>query len=164
MAIKTKRPKKRRHGIPAQISGMAGVYYVAYELSRRGCIALPTNRNVAGFDMVVSSQNGLNHAFLQIKTVQNKANFWLLNRPVPDYMRNSNLAFYVFVRFDKKQDKVECFVASAKEVAKQADHHVREFYKTHSRKTEPSTWTYWWEIPKVKEAYLSRWDKLKLLK
>lgn len=158
-----KRPKRRRLGIPAQISGMAGVYHVASALSRRGYIALPTNRNVAGFDIVVSTQNGLKHAILQVKTVQAKANFWLMNRHVPDYMRKSSRALYAFVRFDKKQDRFECFIASAKDVAKQIDGYVKDWYKTHKRTTKPVAWVYCWWLPKGKEKnYLNRWDKLRL--
>lgn len=158
-----KRPKRHHFGIPSQISGMAGVYYVAYELSRRGYVALPTNRNVAGFDIVVSSQEGLNHATLQVKTLQGKGNYWPINRPVPDYMRKSDRAFYIFARFDKKQDKFECFVVPAKEVATQVNRWVREWYKTHSKTTKPDNWTYGWVLPKGKEKrYLSRWDQLDL--
>ena len=67
------RPKKEKPKIPSEISGMAGVYYVESELSRRGYIALPTNRNVAGFDMIVS--RGTKHVGLQVKTLRGKANY-----------------------------------------------------------------------------------------
>ena len=163
MVTKIKRPKKQRFGIPAQISGMAGVYYVAYELSRRSYVALPTNRNVAGFDIVASNQEGLKQVTLQVKTIQTKQNFWLINSQVPDYMRKSNHAFYIFVRFDKEQDKTECFIVSAKDVAKQIDGYIKDWYKTHGKKTKPSSWTYSWYLTKGKEKYyLNRWDKLKL--
>lgn len=163
MTKEIKRPKKQRFGIPSQISGMAGVYYVACELSRRGYIALPTNRNVAGFDIVISNQKGLNQTILQVKTLQSRANYWPINRPVPHYMENSRRAFYVFVHFDNKKDKYECFIASAKDVAKQIEGYVKEWYKKHSRSTKPENWTYGWWLQKEKEKqYLNRWDKLKL--
>lgn len=159
-----KRPKRRRHGIPAQISGIAGVYHVASELSRRGVIALPTNRNVAAFDIVASDQSGLRQAVLQVKSIQTRQNFWLLGRHVPDYMRKSSKAFYIFVRFDKKQDRPECFIASAKDVAKQNDRYVKDWYKRHKKTTKPVSWVYCWWLPKGKEKnYLNRWDKLRLV-
>jgi len=163
MADEMKRPKRQRIGIPSQISGMAGVYYVACELSRRGYIALPTNRNVAGFDIVASNQKGLNQTILQVKTLQSKANYWPINRPVPDYMENSRRAFYIFVRFDKKQDKFECFIASPKDVATQIDGYVKTWYKKHDRSIKPDNWTYGWWLPKGKEKhYLNRWDRLRI--
>ncbi len=163
MAVGTRRPKKHHYGIPAQISGMAGVYYVAYELSRRGYIALPTNRNVAGFDIIASNQKGLRHTTLQVKTLQSKGNYWPINRPVPDYMSTSSRAFYIFARFDKKQERFECFIASGKDVAEQVGGWVRAWYKTHRKTTQPDSWTYGWCLPKGKEkSYLNRWDKLKL--
>lgn len=163
MAVGTRRPKKHHFGIPGQISGMAGVYYVAYELSRRGYIALPTSRNVAGFDIIVSNQTGLRHTTLQVKTLQSKSNYWPINRPVPDYMKMSCRAFYIFARFDKKQDRFECFIASAKEVAKQIDESIGDWYKKHSKTTHPDTWTYGWWLPKGRDkSFLNRWDKLNL--
>lgn len=40
---------------PATI-GNAGVYYVCFELSLRGLIAMPTVRNTAGIDVLVSTR------------------------------------------------------------------------------------------------------------
>ena len=51
-----------------QLIGMAGVYFVASELSRRGFIALPTVRNTVGIDLVVASTDGSFQANLQVKT------------------------------------------------------------------------------------------------
>jgi hypothetical protein len=48
--------------------GIAGVHYVAAELSRRGLIALPTIRNTAGYDIIVATH--ANRASLIIGGVQ----------------------------------------------------------------------------------------------
>lgn len=48
--------------------GIAGVHHVVSELSRRGLIALPTTRNVAGYDVIVLTPDGTKHANLQVKT------------------------------------------------------------------------------------------------
>lgn len=45
-----------------RIYGIAGVHYVAAELSRRGMVALPTTRNTAAYDIVVVTQAGDKHA------------------------------------------------------------------------------------------------------
>lgn len=163
MAKEMRRPKKKRWAIPSQIGGMAGVYHVACELSRRGYIALPTNRNVAGFDIVVSDQKGLNQTILQVKTLQSKARYWPINRTVPDYMIRSRRAFYVFVYLDKKQDRYLSFIASPRDVANQIKGYVKDFYKGHSKRQKPNNWTYGWWLPKGKEKhYLNRWDRLRI--
>ncbi|GEM_PF-420625 len=163
MGIENKRPKKQKFGIPSQISGMAGVYYVAYELSRRGYIALPTNRNTPGFDIVVTSQSGLKHVSLQVKTLQNKANYWPINRAVPDHIRKLKTVFFIFARFIKKEERFECFIVPAKDVAKQIDGFVKDWYKENPKSSKPSNWTYGWWLRKGKEKmYLNRWDRLKL--
>lgn len=38
----------------AQLTGAAGVFYVASELSMRGMVALPSIRNVKGADIVIT--------------------------------------------------------------------------------------------------------------
>ena len=48
--------------------GAAGVFYVAAELSLRGMIALPTIRNTAGYDIIVTNRDGSKHANIQVKT------------------------------------------------------------------------------------------------
>ncbi len=45
-----------RNGRPNTILiGIAGVHHVVSELSRRGLVALPTTRNIAGYDVVVAT-------------------------------------------------------------------------------------------------------------
>ena len=40
---------------PAQLTGVAGVHYVAAYLSYQGLHAIPTLRNIAGADILVST-------------------------------------------------------------------------------------------------------------
>ena len=63
--------------------GAAGVHYVVSELSRRGLIALPTVRNVAAFDIVVSTRDGRKHANIQVKTSLKRVTFF----PMPPSKR-----------------------------------------------------------------------------
>ena len=39
--------------LPTQITGNAGLYYVCYELTKRGWNVLPTSRNAKGVDIVI---------------------------------------------------------------------------------------------------------------
>ena len=80
--------------LPRTLSGIAGEYYVAAELSRRGFLAAITLRNSDGIDILVSNINGDNLFSLQVKTTQNKFK-WLLNLKVES--ENSNSKYFVFV-------------------------------------------------------------------
>jgi hypothetical protein len=55
-----------------QLIGMAGVYYVAAELCRRGYLALPTTRNLRAFDLVVMNQETGKSIGIEVKTREPK--------------------------------------------------------------------------------------------
>jgi hypothetical protein len=45
--------------ISNQLVGNMGLYYICYELSKRGWNALPTSRNARGIDIVIYSQDAV---------------------------------------------------------------------------------------------------------
>ena len=55
-------------GRNSQFIGVAGVHYVASYLAHLGLHAVPTTRNVAGPDVLVSTVNGASSLSLQVKT------------------------------------------------------------------------------------------------
>ncbi len=64
--------------ISRNLSGIAGTYYVAAELSRRGYIALITLKNTAGVDILASSEDSFKSIGIQVKTNQHsKRKGWL---------------------------------------------------------------------------------------
>ena len=50
-----------------QLVGNIGLYYVCYELSRRGWNAMPTSRNARGVDVVIYNQAGTESHTIQSK-------------------------------------------------------------------------------------------------
>jgi hypothetical protein len=64
----------------SQIAGMAGVYYAAAELSRRGYIVSMTARNIRGPDLLVTDQACRNAWSVQVKTNAKKHNAWRLGQ------------------------------------------------------------------------------------
>ena len=62
-----------------QLSGIAGEYYVAAELSRRGYLAAITLRNSDGVDILASNESGEKTFSVQVKTTQNKRK-WILGK------------------------------------------------------------------------------------
>ena len=55
-------------GRPGQLTGVAGVHFVASYLAYLGFHAVPTTRNVAGPDVLVSALNGARSLALQVKS------------------------------------------------------------------------------------------------
>ena len=92
--------------------GIAGVHYVASELSRRGLVALPTTRNVAGYDIVVVTPDGRHHANIQVKTSSKRASFFRMPRSAK--VRSGAHDVYVLVRWLPKQNRYEGFLLTGR--------------------------------------------------
>lgn len=154
-----RRPKPKWIGIPAQISGMAGVYYVAYELSRMGFVALTTNRNLEGFDLVATNQAGSRQIIIQVKTMQNKSKRWQVGH-VPKYKKGESSAFHVLVRFNK-MDKPDCFIIPSRVFAGTINHFIKEFCKRKAGRspTSCSALVYKYQMTERRERlYLDKWN------
>jgi hypothetical protein len=101
----------KNRNIPNALVGISGVHYVAFELSRRGLIALPTTRNTSGYDIVALSSDGRRHANIQVKTAQRRPGFWPM--PRSEKIRRGPHDFYVLIR-GLAQGEIECFLVTGK--------------------------------------------------
>jgi hypothetical protein len=122
--------------LPNDLIGVAGVHFVASELTLRGLIALPTIRNTAGIDILVSEPDGSGQASLQVKTSLKKVDFWPTSRP--ERCLRGQCSFYVFLRFLLERNRFEAFLESGDNVAKQVKENLED-YKERGRKE----FTYW---------------------
>ncbi|PZO33834.1 MAG: aspartate ammonia-lyase [Flavobacteriaceae bacterium] len=77
-----------------QLSGVAGEYYVAAELSRRGYLAAITLRSSDGVDILVSNTEGDKLVSIQVKTTQNKLK-WILTKKIEKEISENK--YFVFV-------------------------------------------------------------------
>ena len=112
--------KEREQDYPTRdtsLIGAAGVHFVVSELSLRGLIALPTIRNTAGVDVVVTNKSGTWHANLQVKSSRSRVSFWPVGRKYNDWLGGNN--HYVFLRYSSNSSRLEAFLASSEEVARQ---------------------------------------------
>ncbi len=80
------------------LSGVAGEYFVAAELSRRGYTASLTLRNTRGIDILVSNADATKSVGIQVKATQGGKKEWLLSEKVERDVA-TNLVF-VFVRLN----------------------------------------------------------------
>jgi hypothetical protein len=84
--------------LSTSLSGVAGEYLVAAELSRRGYVASLTLRNARGIDILASDGAASRSVGIQVKTNQDSRLGWLLNRKAEDYSEDN--LFYVFVNLN----------------------------------------------------------------
>lgn len=103
--------EKRR--VSGPLIGIAGVHYVAAELSRRGMIALPTIRNTAAYDIIVATPDGRKHANVQVKTSQDRVSFWPMPRSDKIWAKPND--YYVLLRWLHKENRFEGFMLKGSE-------------------------------------------------
>lgn len=77
------------------LTGVAGEYFVAAELSRRGYIASITLRNTKGMDILATNLKGTRSITIQCKTTQTARKSWMLNEKCEKGDQPNH--FYVFV-------------------------------------------------------------------
>ena len=146
--------------IPSSIAGVAGEYFVAAELSRRGYIASISLRNTRGIDILATNAEASRSITIQCKTSQVARRVWVLSEKSEDFISVSH--FYVFVALGGVSERPTYHIVPSADVAK----HTRE---THSQ---------WLQAPgrdgrkhvdnPVRnfsdrgETYLERWDLLGL--
>ena len=125
--------------------GAAGVHFVVSELSLRGLVALPTIRNTAGIDILVSEPDGSGQANLQVKTRSSKEDYWPTSRP--ERCLKGTRSFYVFVQYLPDEEKFEAFLESGSNVAKQVQENLLD-----DQKRGLKEFPYWWLPSAAKET------------
>ncbi len=121
--------------------GAAGVHFVVSELSLRGLIALPTVRNTAGVDVVVTSPDGSWHANLQVKASKSKVGFWPIGQRYEGWSGDN--CYYVFVRYLMTESRFEAFLESAGHVVTQC----RQVMQASAQRGN-KPWAPWWPLPR----------------
>src|SRR5437667_94085 len=81
------------------LSGIAGEYFVAAELSRRGYVASLTLRNTRGIDILASNAEATESVGIQVKTNQGGKRRWLLSEKAERDLAEN--LFYIFVNLNE---------------------------------------------------------------
>ncbi len=148
-------------------SGVAGEYFVAGELSRRGYVASLTLRNTRGIDVLASNADATKSVGIQVKTSQVALKedrrysdaHWMLNVKAETAI-GTNL-FYVFVVLPE-QGEPSYYVVPSAVVAKSVYDSHKQWEKTPGRKG-PHSLTNPMRIFKDRDGqYRDRWDLLGL--
>lgn len=96
-----------------QVTGNVGMYFVAYQLSRRGWNVMPTSRNARGIDLLAYDTNGRTFLGIQIKTLSKPVAVPLGTKPLDDLLGD----WWIVVDLSGGP---QCFVMRSDEVRKAA--------------------------------------------
>jgi hypothetical protein len=144
--------------IEKSLIGNAGVYHIASQLSLRRLIVLPTIRNAPGIDLVAVRPDGSWNANIQVKSSQDRVNFWPVGSKYADFKGANN--YYAFVRYAIKERAFEVFFVHADQVVEDVTRTTKE-----GRERGCKDWAPCWALPKDQESVrqiLNNWGLLEL--
>lgn len=150
----------QRSRLSTELSGVAGEYFVAGELSRRGFIASITLRNTRGVDILAAGGDATRSVGIQVKTNQGSGKGWVLNKKA-ESLENDGL-FYVFVNLNGLDTAPSYHVVSSAVVAEYCRRTHREWLEAPGRgghqRMDSNIRKFWDRDDKWKD----RWDVLGL--
>jgi len=150
----------KNNQLSSVLCGIAGEYFVAAELSRRGFVASITLRNTRGIDVLATNTDVSRSVGIQVKTNQRPQAEWILNQKVESYY--SDTLLYIFVNLRKPGQRPDFYIVPSKEVAAfaQADH--AEWLSTPGRGGRTHVDNSVRKFRDAQNKYLERWELLPL--
>jgi hypothetical protein len=114
------------------LTGVAGEYLVAGELSKKGYIASITLRNTRGVDILVSNRDATKSVGIQVKSTKySDSRQWMLNEKSEKYYADN--LYYVFVNLKEGDERPDFFVVPSKIVAKYTTKNHKKWIDTPGR-------------------------------
>ena len=149
----------QRSRLSTGLSGVAGEYFVAAELSRRGYIASLTLKNTRGVDILASNSNATRSVGIQVKTNQGRGKEWMLNQKV-ETDEATNL-FFVFIRLNDL-DSPEYYIVPRAVVSELVRTNHKKWLSSPGRNGQKRNDTSVRKFRDHENVYLGRWDLLGL--
>src|SRR5215207_3370746 len=134
--------RKEEEKVANQVIGNIGLYYICYELCRRGWNVMPTSRNARGIDIVIYSQDGKRKQTIQAKSVTKRS-------PVPIGSSLYNLFADYLVVCRNVLKSPELFITSIDKIKP----------NIHKGTNEKGRISYWLQ-QKSYEPYKDNWDEI----
>jgi len=119
------------------ITGVAGEYFVAAELSRRGWIATMTLKNTPNIDVIATTPDGSSTVNIQVKTrsIGNRQG-WLLTKDIERLVPVNNF-FIAFVDLKGMDEKPDYFIIPKNQFAEWMAKHHQKWLATPGRSGRP---------------------------
>ena len=151
--------KKNDTRIPSLLAGVAGEYFVAAELSRRGYIASISLRNTRGIDILATNAQASRSVTVQCKTSQSRR-VWMLSDKCEAFIAESH--FYVFVALAGPLERPRFHVVPSAIVAKHVRDDHTQWMATPGRRGQAHVDNPVRNFHDGTNEYLERWDLLGL--
>lgn len=151
---------KTKRKLSPVLSGIAGEYLVAAELTRRGYIASITLRNTAGVDILCSNAIASKTVAIQVKTNQGRQKRWVLNQKVENLSSPNH--FYVFLNLEGKAGHPEFHIVPSKILSETIMEEHAKWLKTPGKKGQVHNDSKVRQFSDPRNKYLSRWELLGL--
>ena len=142
------------------LSGVAGEYYVAAELSARSYIASITLRNTKGVDVLCSNEDATKSIGIQVKTNRGSKRAWVLNQKSENYFADN--LFYVFVNLNERISPPDYFIVPSEYVANNVKESHQTWLDTPGKGGRAHVDNTLRKFEDKKEEFLNRWDLLGL--
>ncbi|EJL6789031.1 aspartate ammonia-lyase [Vibrio cholerae] len=117
-----------KNKISGSQAGIAGEYFVAAELSRRGYLCSVMLKNTKGVDILVSNEDSSKLIGVQVKTNNSSRKSWLLSQK-NEGQKQGNFV-YAFVNLVGLGDLPEYYIVSSNDVAEQITQGHKEWLAT----------------------------------
>ena len=137
-----------------QLTGTAGEYLAAGELSLRGYIASISLRNAKGLDILISSEISYKSISVQVKTTKNKNPTWMLSKKNEDIISPS--FFYIFVRLKPEGTRPDFHIVPSRIVAKS----IKDFHQVFLGRKSTNKETTMRKFNDSAGTYLEKWSVL----
>ncbi|MFH1009504.1 MAG: hypothetical protein V1800_18660 [Candidatus Latescibacterota bacterium] len=143
---------------PSILVGVAGEYFVAGELSRRGYIASITLRNSRGVDILASNQEATEQVGIQVKTNRHDKPEWIVNEKAETYYAEN--LFYVFVNLKGDRLRPDYYIVPSKDVAEHVRSKHEEWLAAPGKKGQRHKDSPIRKFRDPEGFYLEKWDLL----
>jgi hypothetical protein len=142
------------------LAGIAGEYFVAGELSRRGWVASLTLRNTQGIDIVATNPTATKTVTIQCKSSRARSKRWILSEKSERFVAPNH--FYVFIDLRGEHERPLYYIVPSTVVAQTIAKGHRDWLRGMTRTGKPRKDSSVRQFEAAKENYLERWDLLGL--
>jgi len=146
--------------IPSLLAGVAGEYFVAAELSRRGYIASISLRNTRGIDILATNEDASRAITIQCKTNQLGLKVWMLNEKSEEFHAENH--YYVFVALGSPSQRPNYHIVPSVTVAEFSTERHKKWLDTPGNKGQPRVDTPMRKFTDPYDKFLEQWDLLGL--
>ena len=151
---------KNSNELSSLLSGVAGEYYVAAELSKRGHLASITLRNTKGVDILCSNEDASKTVAIQVKTNRRSSREWILNNKAEK--DSSDNFFYVFVNLNDNVNSPDYFIVPSKFVSEFVTRSHQDWLDKPGAKGQKHNDSTMRKFADKGEVYLNKWEILDL--